>query len=138
MTASRKFYEELGFKVHKQGVESGPEISQIVGLSNVKIETAKLISPDGSMIELLEYHSHPDNSDFTKQSSNKHGCSHIALTVISANDFCKRICEIGGSAVSSPTLSSDQKVLVAYCHDIDGILIEIVEELNTTQQRTPT
>ena len=136
LTASRKFYQALGFAMQKHAVESGPEISQIVGLPNVKIETAKLVSPDGSMIELLEYHSHPDNSNFSKQASNRHGCSHVALTVDSAKDFCDKISELGGSIVSAPTMSNDSKVRVAYCHDIDGILIEIVEELSTPQQRT--
>jgi catechol 2,3-dioxygenase-like lactoylglutathione lyase family enzyme len=133
---SRKFYEALGFAAKKHAIESGPEISRIVGIPNVEIETLKLGSPDGALIELLQYRSHPDNSSFSKQNSNRHGCSHIALTVKSAQDFCKKICDLGGTIVSTPTLSSDSKVLVAYCHDIDGILIEVVEDLDISGERT--
>lgn len=134
---SRQFYEAIGFAAKKHALESGPEISRIVGLPNVEIETLKLSSPDGSLIELLQYHTHPDGSNFSKQNSNRHGCSHIALTVKSARDFCEKICDLGGSIVSTPTLSRDNKVLVAYCHDIDGILIEVVEEIDTSEQRLP-
>ena len=134
LSNSRKFYEALGFAAKKHALESGPEISRIVGIPSVEIETLKLGSPDGSLIELLQYRSHPDNSSFSKQNSNRHGCSHIALTVKSAHDFCEKICDLGG-IVSTPTLSGDSKVLVAYCHDIDGILIEVVEDLDKSGER---
>ena len=52
LSNSRKFYEALGFAAKKHALESGPEISRIVGIPNVEIETLKLGSPDGSLIEL--------------------------------------------------------------------------------------
>ena len=40
---------------------------------------------------------------------------------------CEQIKSMGGSIVNSPALSNDKKVKVAYCHDIEGVLMEIVE-----------
>jgi predicted enzyme related to lactoylglutathione lyase len=44
-------------------------------------------------------------------------------------DVCKRIVQLGGSKVNDPITASNGKVRVAYCHDLDGILMELVEEL---------
>ena len=41
----------------------------------------------------------------------------------------QKIKKIGGSMVNSPALTNDKKVKVAYCHDNEGNLIEIVEVL---------
>lgn len=128
-SASIKFYEGLGFVVEKQMIETGDFISHVVGIPEVRIETIKMRAQDGSMIELLQYHSHQDNSVFTKQPSNQHGCSHLAMTVSSIEDFCQKITMLGGSIVSLPMRSADGKVSVAYCHDNDGILLEIVQEI---------
>lgn len=128
MALSKKFYEGLGFKVQKQMIESGEFISNVVGIPNVRIETVKMTAPDGSLIELLEYLSNKDESVKQVQPANQNGCSHIAMTVTSISDVCSKIQELGGSIVNPPMKSADGKVSVAYCHDNDGILLEIVQE----------
>lgn len=126
---SLNFYEGLGFKLASRQIEQGGFIDQVVGLKNVKVETAKLVSPCGGMLELLKYHSHPIQKDYSKQQSNKLGCSHIALSVPSITRTLEVISEFGGSFVNPPAKSQCGNYLVAYCHDLEGILIEIVEEL---------
>ena len=115
--------------VWKREVEQGPFISQVVGINDAVIETAKLKLPDGSLVELLQYHSHPDQVEIKDYASNKHGCSHIAFTVESAQGACDLLRQLGGSIVNVPALASNGMVKVAYGHDIDGILMELVEEL---------
>ena len=39
----------------------------------------------------------------------------------------------GGSIVNNPAISTDGKVKVAYCHDPEGVLLEIVELVNNEQ-----
>ena len=56
----------------------------------------------------------------------------IVAVVISAFDYIIPIVgvkKLGGSIVNPPALSDNGRFLVMYCHDIDGILMEIVEEL---------
>jgi catechol 2,3-dioxygenase-like lactoylglutathione lyase family enzyme len=124
------FYEALGLSVWKREVEQGPFISQVVGINDAVIETAKLKLSDGSLVELLQYHSHPDQVEIQDSASNKHGCSHIAFTVESAQGACDLLQQLGGSIVNAPALAPNGMVKVAYGHDIDGILLELVEELN--------
>ena len=65
----------------------------------------------------------------TKIKSNQLGCSHLAFSVDNIDSICEKIEEIGGSVVNLPALTSDKKVKVAYCHDNEGNLMEIVEVL---------
>jgi len=42
---------------------------------------------------------------------------------------CQLVDRLGGSVVNPPAVAPNGKVRVAYCHDLDGILMELVEEL---------
>jgi catechol 2,3-dioxygenase-like lactoylglutathione lyase family enzyme len=127
---SLKFYEGLGFKVWKREIETGDFIDSVVGIPNVRIETAKLKAQDNSLLELIQYHSHPQTRGITNSSSNQLGCSHVAYTVENIDEACSLIKTLGGSIVNKPAVSPAGNVKVAYCHDNEGILIEIVEELD--------
>lgn len=122
------FYRALGFVESSQNIEEGSYIDTVVGLKNTKLEWVKLKAPDGYILELLQYHSHPEEKNISKQKSNQLGCSHVAFTVTSIDAICERIIEIGGSVVNPAALTNDKKVKVAYCHDNEGNLMEIVEE----------
>ena len=92
------------------------------------METAKLKSPCGVLLELLEYHSHKAEKEITCQPSNQLGCSHIALTVKCIQSAVDLIKNMGGSIVNPPQTAPNGSVKVAYCHDIEGVLLELVEE----------
>ena len=123
-----RFYEGLGFSMWKREMEKVTFIDKVVGLNNARIETAKLKSPCGGLLELLKYHSHPVEKKISKQPSNQLGCSHIAITVENIDETMKYIQDTGGSIVNDPETSPGDKIRVAYCHDCEGNLIEIVED----------
>lgn len=123
------FYEALGLTTWKRETETGAYIETVVGIPAVKLEWAKLRTPDGSLVELLQYHSHPDDQPVKNALSNRLGCSHIAFTVDNLQETCERIVQLGGSKVNDPATAPHGKVRVTYCHDLDGILMELVEEL---------
>ena len=101
----------------------------MTGLDKTNLEWIKLKSPDGYLLELLKYHSDSDSLEVVRQNSNKLGCSHMAFGVDNIEKTCQIIETLGGSVVNPPALSSDNKAKVAYCHDIEGVLMEIVEIL---------
>jgi catechol 2,3-dioxygenase-like lactoylglutathione lyase family enzyme len=123
------FYESLGFKTWKREIEKGKFISTVVGIEKVEIETAKLKAPCGALLELLEYQTHPKQKEISPQASNQLGCSHIAMTVGSIDKTLEFVHSCGGSLVNPPATSTDGTVRVAYCHDPEGNLLELVEEL---------
>ena len=126
---SAKFYCALGFVKDNQATEEGIFIDTVVGMENTKLEWIKLKAADGYLLELLQYHSHPDHTEINIQKSNQLGCSHLAFSVANIDLVCNEIERIGGSVVNSPVLSNNKKVKVAYCHDNEGNLLEIVEVL---------
>ena len=65
----------------------------------------------------------------TNQKSNQVGYSHLAFSVNGIDTICEKIKNIGGSVFNPPILTNDKKVKVAYCHDNEGNLMEIVEVL---------
>ena len=125
------FYEALGLKVWRRETECGDFIDTVVGIAGVRIEWAKLEAPDGSLVELLQYHSHPDDGLRQNAHSNRLGCSHIAYTVDDLASTCLMVSRLGGSVINPPAKAPNGKVRVAYCHDLDGILMELVEELDS-------
>ena len=126
---STEFYRALGFVEDNRALEEGDFIDTVVGLQNTKLEWVKLKAPDGSLLELLKYHSHPKQKEIAKQKSNQLGVSHLAFSVSNIDTICEKIEEIDGSIVNPPALANNKKVKVAYCHDNEGNLIEIVEIL---------
>jgi catechol 2,3-dioxygenase-like lactoylglutathione lyase family enzyme len=126
---STEFYCALGFVEDNHAIEEGDFIDTVVGLQNAKLEWVKLKAPDGYLLELLQYHSHPEQKEIAKQKSNQLGCSHLAFSVDDIDFICEKIEEIGGSIVNLPALTNDKKVKVAYCYDNEGNLMEIVEVL---------
>ena len=86
-------------------------------------------SPDGMVLELLKYCQPESGYEYEKSPTNQLGCSHVAFTVNRVNDTCRLIVKNGGSVVNRPAVSPDGKVVVAYCHDPEGILLEVVEEV---------
>ena len=123
------FYRALGFIDENSKLEKGNYIEQVVHLENVEVEWIKMRAPDGNLIELLKYHSHPKKINNNIKKTNELGCSHIAFTVKNLDQICNLIKQKGGKFVNPPAISPDGKVKVIYCYDPEGGLIELVQEL---------
>jgi lactoylglutathione lyase len=123
------FYRDcLGLKIVKTAEESGKYIDQILALENVQVTTVKMSVGNGSLIELLYYHS-PREYKNTKKGIDEVGISHIAFTVDNVNKQYERLKHLGVSFNSPPVISPDGYAKVVFCQDPDGNYIELVEEL---------
>ena len=130
---SLEFYSNtLGLKVYRRCAETGDFIDSLTGIKNVKLEWVKLIIPKGGLIELLQYHSHPDLDSLTgagPSSSNRIGCSHVALTVQDLSKLYATLIGNGYTCKSKPLLAPSRKAKILYCHDPDGAILELIEDL---------
>ena len=127
---SIKFWcETMGFSVSRQIEESGPHIDAMMGLENVRVITSKLTAPDGSLLELLCFKSHPDRDkwDGTPYST---GLTHIALTVDDLDETVSRLKKVGVSFPAMPQRSPDGRVKVIYATGPEGVLLELVESIS--------
>lgn len=130
---SLAFYSEvLGLEVYRRHVEEGSFIDELTGLKNVRLEWVKLIIPKGGLIELLQYHSHPDprtSSPPQPSSSNALGCSHVALTVSNLDETYRKIKAYGYITKSPPIVTPNKAGKILYCHDPDGTILELIEDI---------
>lgn len=118
----------LGFKLMKQIEESGPHIDSMMGLRDVRVTTAKLVAPDGNLIELLYFKSHRDQPKWNGTPYST-GFTHIALTVDDLDEFMPKLLAEGVHFPSRPQVSPDGQVKVIYATIPEGVFLELVEVL---------
>jgi catechol 2,3-dioxygenase-like lactoylglutathione lyase family enzyme len=127
---SLKFWcDTMGFVVSRHMEESGTHIDAMMGLRNVKVTTAKLTASDGSLLELLCFHSHPDKPQWEGKPYST-GFTHIALTVQDLDETLRRLKLVGATVPAEPQLSPDGQVKVIYATGPEGVLLELVEIIN--------
>ena len=129
---SLKFYAEiLGLEIYRRFIEEGEFIDALTGLKNVKLEWVKLIIPGGGLIELLQYHSHTDSTDSNSADyeSYRMGCSHAALTVENLSELYENLISAGYKCKSKPLIAPGGKAKILYCHDPDGAILELIEDV---------
>lgn len=118
----------LGFSIEKQMDESGPYIDAMMGLTDVEVTTVKMSAPQGGVIELLHFKSHPSGGEWTGTPYST-GFTHIALTVKNLDECYKSLSNHGVDFPAPPQFSLDGKVKVIYCRGPENILLELVEVL---------
>lgn len=122
------FYRDLlGLKVAIKANEESDYIDNISGFENIKLEVVKLITDDGSMIELLHYLSHPKKGIYRKLY--EIGISHVAFEVDDIDVLYNKLSDEGILFNSPPTVSPDNYAKVAFCHDLESNSIELVQVL---------
>ena len=120
--------ETMGFVISRQMEEAGPHLDAMMGLNDVRVTTAKLADPDGNLLELLCFASHPDKEQWGGEPYST-GLTHIAMTVSDLDEAYNRLREKGVIFISQPQSSPDGCVNVTYARGPEGIILELVEEL---------
>jgi catechol 2,3-dioxygenase-like lactoylglutathione lyase family enzyme len=118
--------ETIGFVVLRRMEEAGPHIDAMMGLKDVRVTTVKLSAPDGNLLELLCFHSHPDKPRWTGTPFST-GLTHIALTVNELDETCLRLKGVGVKFFAEPQISPDGSAKVTYAAGPEGVLLELVE-----------
>lgn len=120
------FYRDLlGLELIQEHEDESEYISKITNLENLKAKYAKLRIPDGTILELLTYPSHP-TSRLDTQIHNV-GEAHLAFEVRNAETAYRYLKFKGVICLSEPVLSSEKIAIVFFCLDPDRYRVEIVE-----------
>lgn len=129
LEVSLNFYEKLlGLQVVKLMEEAGEYINNMLVLKDVNVTTIKLAAPDGNLIELLYFHSHPRKFKKIKQACDI-GITHFAIAVDDLNEEYNRLLKAGIKFNAPPQQSPDGYAKVTFCRDPDENLIELVQVL---------
>ena len=125
LSKSLWFYKDkMGFKIFKQMDESGQFIDQILGITDIMVTTVKM-TLNNQMIELLDFSSH--KKLLLNKSINDIGPTHLAFTVENLDEIYSDFIGNGIEFISSPKVSIDGNVKVAFCKAPEGTYIELVE-----------
>ena len=126
MESSVNFYKNiLGLELIQEFTDESEYINKITGITDGVAHFVKLRMPDGTVLELLEYPTHPTESH--NLSIINVGICHIALQVDSAELMYTKLVRKGIKVLSKPILSSEGIATVFFCLDPDNVRVEFVE-----------
>jgi catechol 2,3-dioxygenase-like lactoylglutathione lyase family enzyme len=125
---SLEFYKDyLGLEVIQDFWDDSEYINEITGIQDANVHMIKLKADDGTVIELLDYVSHP--TALIKHEVYNVGACHIAFQVYDINLSYNHLLKKGVQFLSKPVLSSEGIAKVCFCMDPNNVRIELVEML---------
>ena len=131
MDRALEFYRDLlGMEVVLDREQEGEFVGKLIALEDVRMRVVMLQAPDGNKVELFEFYSHPKKAPEKVQTSDI-GCSHIAVAIDNVEAAYEKFSQKGIQFNCPPVVSPDGYAKVAYCHDPDGTIVELVQILDT-------
>jgi len=122
------FYRDfLGLEVIQDFWDDSEYINKITGIKGANIHMIKLKADDGSIVELLDYVTHP--TELLEQEIYNVGACHFAFQVYDIEQAYHDLLQKGVNFLSKPILSSEGIAKVCFCMDPNNIRIELVEML---------
>jgi len=127
-----KFYRDaLGLQIRSMQEESGSFLDTVLEGQGIMVKTVKMAAASGeTFLELLHFKS-PLGTEADIDLSKPYNCfgfTHLAFTVDEVSLVCSAVAGAGGQCLSSPQLSADGTVCVAFCRDLEGNLLELVQK----------
>jgi catechol 2,3-dioxygenase-like lactoylglutathione lyase family enzyme len=126
---SIEFYRDgLGLELYRRQLGTAPYLATITGFAGVRLETALLRTPDGAMLELVQYVSHPGAP--TPRETNRPGNGHICFRVADIRQACDELRRRGVHLVSDPveiTAGVHRGAFGVYLRDPDGFTVELFQ-----------
>jgi catechol 2,3-dioxygenase-like lactoylglutathione lyase family enzyme len=122
------FYQDfLGLEVIQDFWDDSDYMNKITGIENANTHMIKLKADDGTVVELLDYVTHP--TELIEQEVYNVGACHIAFQVYDIAQAYSKLLENGVRFLSEPVLSSEGIAKVCFCFDPNNTRIELVEML---------
>ena len=119
----------LGFKLHIEALEESPYIDELLDIKDPALKTVKLIDSKGFIIELLKFENYQVGNSWSGDLKTN-GLTHIALTVDNLDELVKGLIKGDYQTVSDIKVSPNGKVKVVFVKGPEGLMLELVEELN--------
>jgi catechol 2,3-dioxygenase-like lactoylglutathione lyase family enzyme len=125
---SLEFYRDyLGLEVIQDFWDNSYYINEITGIKDANIHMIKLKADDGTIIELVDYVTHP--TSLIQHKIHNVGICHLALQVYDIEKAYDFLSKKGVKFLSKPILSSEGIAKVCFCMDPNNIRIELVQML---------
>lgn len=123
---SLKFYKDfLEMEVIQDFWDNSDYINEVTDINNANVHMIKLKANDGTILELLDYVTHP--TELLEQKVYNVGATHLAFQVDDIEEVKNNLEKKGVTFLSKPVLSSEGIAKVCFCFDPNNIRIELVE-----------
>ena len=134
------FYRDiLGLKLIKRQTGTAQYLATITGFEGVRLEQAHLQPADGgSMLELLQYVSHPAAA--TDRATNRPGNGHLCFRVDDVRSACTELKRKGVTLISEATeitAGAHAGGWGVYLRDPDGFTVELYQGPSANPADTP-
>lgn len=122
----RFYIEVLGLKEVRRFSREGPQIDELLRLTNVRLDAVFLGTPDRpAAIELLKYVRHP--SAVVTRIPNTHGTNHVHFIVNDLDPILEQLDAHGIASIGGPVDWFDTWSRVLYTRDPEDNIVEITE-----------
>jgi catechol 2,3-dioxygenase-like lactoylglutathione lyase family enzyme len=119
----------MGLKLHIEALEESPYIDELLAIKDPALKTVKLIDSKGFIIELLKFENYQVGNSWSGDLKTT-GLTHIALTVDNLDELVKVLIKNDYQTLSDIKVSPNGKVKVVFVKGPEGLMLELVEELN--------
>ena len=119
----------MNFKLHIEALEESPYIDELLAIKDPALKTVKLIDSTGFIIELLKFENYQVGKSWSGDLKTT-GLTHIALTVDNLDELVKVLVKNDYQTLSDIKVSPNGKVKVVFVKGPEGLMLELVEELN--------
>ena len=119
----------MGFKLHIEALEESPYIDELLDIKDPALKTVKLIDLKGFIIELLKFENYQVGNSWSGDLKTT-GLTHIDLTVDNLDELIEGLIKNNYQTVSDIKVSPNGKVKVVFVKGPEGLMLELVEELN--------
>ncbi|TDP97244.1 catechol 2,3-dioxygenase-like lactoylglutathione lyase family enzyme [Labedaea rhizosphaerae] len=129
LDAAIAFFQDIGLELEggKMAVE-GEWVENIIALDGVREDIAMLRTPDGSKVELCQFHTPVDDREADAAPANRLGLRSVAFVV---DDAQAVVDELGrkGYGLVGKLQNFEDMFLIGYVRGPDGIIVSINQEL---------
>jgi catechol 2,3-dioxygenase-like lactoylglutathione lyase family enzyme len=129
LDAVAAFFLDLGFEREGGALVEGETVDKINGIDGVRAEVVMVRAPDGSgKLELVKYHTPPNNEGAHPLPANRLGYRHIAIEVNDLNMIVDGLRDKGFDTVGEVRDYEDIYRL-CYLRGPEGLIIELTEQI---------
>ena len=129
LAAAKAFFLDFGLAVLGEGGATGAWMDRIVGLDGVQTTFVMMGPPDGQAnIELIKFHTPPDEHGIRPAFANTPGLRHIAFVVEDIEALVAKLRK-NSTEPFSAIHRFEGSYQLCYVHGPEGIIIELAEEI---------
>jgi catechol 2,3-dioxygenase-like lactoylglutathione lyase family enzyme len=129
LAAATEFFVELGLEPRGKGQVEGSWVDRIVALDEVNVEFAMLRTPDGhGEIELVKFHSPPNDEGDSQAPANTPGLRHLAFLVDDIHAAVDGL-RARGTELVGELVRYEDSYWLCYVRGPGGIIIELAEKI---------